>query len=141
MKKIVVLIFALALSICLFGCNGGEAMSGGGKSEITGCTVNFYYGVASLGSFNSSVTEEKEITLSTGTTYEIGLRPTFRGSKEAVYVGDCAKFSFPDGAFEISYIGDTDHEPRYELKVLCDTEAELTVDVDGYVQRIKISPS
>jgi hypothetical protein len=116
-------------------------MSGGGKSEITGCTVSFYYGDFSLGSFNSSVTEEKEITLSTGTTYEIGLRPTFRGSKEAVYVGDCAKFSFPDGAFEIRYIGDTDHEPRYELKVLCDTEAELSVDVDGYVQRIKISPS
>lgn len=139
MKKILRLIVSLALLLCLLGCDNEEAPAGGGESEITGSIAYFYSNEdAAIKVFNSEDTQTKEIELSKEATYTIGLRPSFRGSKQAVYEGDCATFSFADDCCEVAYIGMQNDRPAYEFVINTDSDFELTITVDGYSQTIKI---
>ncbi|MBE6635126.1 MAG: hypothetical protein E7617_02835 [Ruminococcaceae bacterium] len=99
MKKILYFVITVvALLGCLVGCNKEETPVGGGNSEITG-SIAYFYGEEenAIESFYSEDKQSKQIELSKKNTYTIGLRPSFRGSKEALYNGDCATFSFADG--------------------------------------------
>lgn len=139
MKKILLLILSLTLLFCLFGCNNEEAPAGGEESKITGSIAYFYGGEeTAMKSFYSEDTQDKEIELSKGNSYTIGLRPSFRGSKAAEYEGDCATFSFADNCCEITYIGKQNNQPVYELVIKTDTDFDLTINVDDYSQTIKI---
>ena len=133
-------LLSFAFLFSCVGCEREELPVGGGPSEITGSIVYVCDddGV-SLGSFWSESTEEKELTLTECQTYRLALEPSFRGSKEAVYVGDCAEFVFDEGCCEVSYLGDEDDRPTYECTVLGETDFSLTVTVGGYTQTILVS--
>lgn len=137
MKKWTLFFAALALVFGLCGCD--TPPSGGGNSEITGSIVYFFGDSENaIDTFWSESDKAKEISLFKNKTYTVELRPSFRGSKEAVYIGDCATFSFPDGCCEITYAAEPDAQPVYELVILTDDDFDLTVRADGYVQTIKI---
>ena len=132
----VVLLFFVGLFV---GCEKEEAPAGGGATEITGSILYVREeDGTTLGSFWSESTEEKKLTLTEGQTYRLGVRPSFRGSKAAVYLGDCAEFSLEEGSCEISYLGDEDHRPTYECTVLGESDFSLTVTVGGYTQTILV---
>jgi len=140
MKKVLYFVIALvALLGCLVGCDNDNLPSGSGNSEITG-SIAYFYGEeeTAIESFYSEDKELKQIELSKENTYTIGLRPSFRGSKQAVYNGDCATFSFADGCCEITYIGEENSQPIYELKIKSDSDFDLTITVGDYSQTIKI---
>ncbi len=140
MKKILYFVIAVvALLGCLVGCDNDNPPSGSGNPEITG-SIAYFYGEeeTAIESFYSEDKESKQIELSKEHTYTIGLRPSFRGSKQAVYNGDCATFSFADGCCEITYIGEEDSQPVYELKIKTDADFDLTITVDDYTQTVKI---
>ncbi len=139
MKKLLLIILSITLLFCLFGCDNEEAPAGGGKSKITG-SIAYFYGneETAIKTFNSEDTQAKEIELSKENTYTIGLRPSFRGSKEAVYEGDCAMFSFADDCCEIAYIGMQNNHPAYKFVIKTDSDFDLTITVDDYSQTIKI---
>ncbi len=124
----------------MFGCNNIELPAGGGNSEITG-SIAYFYGEeeTAIESFYSEDRESKQIELSRENTYTIGLRPSFKGSKQAVYTGDCATFSFADGCCEITYTGEEDSQPIYELKIKTDADFDLTITVGDYTQTVKIT--
>ena len=139
MKKALLMILSLALLFCLFGCDSKEAPAGGGESKITGSIAYFYENEGTaIKVFYSEDTQVKEIELSKGATYTIGLRPSFTGSKQAVYEGDCATFSFAEDCCEIAYIGIKDDHPIYEFTIKADSNFDLIVAVDNYSQSIKI---
>ena len=139
MKKILLIILSLALLLCLFGCDNGETPAGGGDSKITGSIAYFYSNEeTAIKTFNSEDTQTKEIELSKGNSYTIGLRPSLRGSKSAEYEGDCATFFFADNCCEITYIGIQDNHPVYEFVIKTDSDFDLTITVDDYSQTIKI---
>ena len=107
MKKILYLaIIVVTILGCLVGCDNDNLHSGSGNSKITGSIAYFYGEEAAIESFYSEDKELKQIELSKENTYTIGLRPSFIGSKQAVYNGDCATFSVVDGCCEITYIGE-----------------------------------
>ena len=139
MKKTLLIILYLALLLCLFGCDNDETPAGGGDSKITG-SIAYFYGneEAAIKTFNSEDSQAKEIELSKGNSYTIGLRPSFIGSKSAEYEGDCATFSFADNCCEINYIGKHNNHPVYELVIKTDSDFDLTITVDDYSQTIKI---
>ena len=139
MKKILLMLLSVTLLMCLPGCDLDEAPAGGGNSEVTG-SIAYFYGneKTAIKTFYSEDTQAKRIELSKESTYTIGLRPSFRGSKEAAYDGDCATFSFADDRCEISYIGIEDNHPTYEFVIRADTDFDLTITVDGYSQTIEI---
>ena len=124
---------------CLLGCDNDNSLSGSVNSEITG-SIAYFYGEEenAIESFYSEDKQSKQIELSKENTYTIGLRPSFRGSKEALYNGDCATFSFPDGCCEISYIGEENSQPVYEFNIKTDADFDLTIAVADYTQTIKI---
>jgi len=140
MKKILLLLLSIIVAFCLFGCEDEEQSAGGGNSEITGSLAYFYgEGENAIEVFYSEDKENKEITLSKENTYTIVLRPSFRGSKEVVYVGNCATFDFPDGYCEITYVGEDDEQPPvYELELKTDYDFDLTITVDDYSQTVRI---
>lgn len=139
MKKILLLLLSLIVALCLFGCDNEEPPAGGGNSEITG-SIAYFYGEedTAIESFYSEDKESKQIELAKENTHKIGLRPSYRGSKEAVYNGDCATFSFADGCCEINYIGEENSQPVYELKIITDSDFDLTISVDDYSQTVRI---
>ena len=139
MKKTLLIILSLALILCLLGCDNNETPAGGENSKITG-SIAYFYGneEAAIKTFNSEDSQAKEIELSKGNSYTIGLRPSFRGSKSAEYEGDCATFSFADNCCEINYIGIQNSHPVYELVIKTDSDFDLTITVDDYSQTIKI---
>lgn len=127
-----------ALLVSLVGCEK-NAPTGGDDSKITGCIAYFYGDEETvIESFYSEDKEPKQIELSKKNTYTIGFRPSFRGSKEAVYRGDCATFSFADNCCEITYIGEKSSHPLYELKIKSTSDFDLTITVDDYTQTVKI---
>ena len=139
MKRAFLMILFLTFLISLFGCDNTEEALGAGDSKITGSLLYFYGDEESaIEVFSSSSSDTKEITLSKGKTYKIELRPSFRGSKQAVYIGDLAEFSFDIGSCEINYIADDESEPLYALTVTTEKDFELTVEVDGYIQTITV---
>ena len=139
MKKTLLFLLLLIVSFCMFGCNNGEPPVGDDNSEITG-SIAYFYGEeeTAIESFCSEDKESKQIELSKNNTYTIVLRPSFKGSKQAVYTGDCAEFSFSDGCCEITYTGEKDSQPLYELKIKIDADFDLTITVGDYTQTIKI---
>ena len=139
MKNALFALLLFALLFCFIACDNGESAAGGGVSEITGNIAYFYgYEEFAIDVFYSESTDVKEITLQRNKTYKIGFRPSFRGSKSAVYVGDVAKFTFPDGCCDVSYVGDEENHPIYELIITGTNDFDLTVEIDGYVQTISI---
>ena len=139
MKKVLLLILSLSLLLCLFGCDNGQFAAGGGESKVTGSIAYFYASSETLiKSFNSEDTREKSIELSSGSSYTIGLRPSFRGSKQALYTDDPATFSFADECCEIAYIGMQNDHPTYKLTIKADSDFDLTITADDYSQTIKI---
>ena len=139
MKKVLLLILSLSLLLCLFGCDNGQFAAGGGESKVTGSIAYFYAsGETAIKAFNSEDTREKSIELSRGSSYTIGLRPSFRGSKQALYTDDPATFSFADDCCEITYIGMQNDHPAYKLAIKTDSDFDLTITVDDYSQTIKI---
>ena len=139
MKKVLLLISYLTLLFCIYGCNSEEAPAGGGESKITGSIAYFYDNEeTAIKTFNSEDTQAKEIKLSKKTTYTLGLRPSFRGSKQAVYEGDCATFSFADDCCEVAYIGMKNNSPVYEFVIKTDADFDLTITVSDYSQTIKV---
>ena len=139
MKKLLLLFLSIIVVLCLFGCDNEESPAGGGNSEITGSLAYFYgEGETAIEVFYSEDKENKEITLSKENAYTIGLRPSFRGSKEAIYNGDCATFSFADGCCEIIYIGEENSQPIYKIQIKRDADFDLTISVDNYSQTIRI---
>lgn len=138
-KAFNVTLILIILLLCFYGCDNYGSPSGGGNSEITG-SIAYFYGEeeTAIESFYSEDKALKQIELSKECTYKIGLRPSFRGSKQALYNGDCATFSFANGCCEITYIGEEDSQPVYELKIKSDSDFELTINVDDYSQTIKI---
>lgn len=139
MKKLIAVLLSALLLVCLVACDNGEVPSGGGKTEITGSLAYFFDGVEeeAIETFYSEDKENKSIALSKEGAYTIRLRPSFRGSKAAMYSGDCATFSYPDGCCEITFIGE-ESNTLYELKINVHYDFDLTITVDGYVQTIKI---
>lgn len=112
---------------------------GGGLSEITGSIVYFYGDdETAMDVFYSSSDETKKITLSRDKTYKIGLRPSFQGSRVAIFTGDCAEFTYDDGNCAISYVGEQEHQPTYALTVTAQDDFQLKIEVDGYEQAITI---
>ena len=139
MKKILYLaIIVVTILGCLVGCDNDNLHSGSGNSKITGSIAYFYGEEAAIESFYSEDKELKQIELSKENTYTIGLRPSFIGSKQAVYNGDCATFSVVDGCCEITYIGEENSQPVYELKIKSNSDFDLTITVGDYSQTIKI---
>ena len=139
MKKILLMLLSLALVFSAVGCDNGEEPAGGTDSKVTGSIVYFFGEEDSaIKTFNSENTQPKQIELSRGVTYTIGLRPSFKGSKSAFYQGDCASFSFGDGCCDIAYIGDVDNKPTYTLVVKSSSNFDLTVKVNSYIQTVKI---
>jgi len=130
---------SLILYFAIDSQNKPDPLVGGGKSEITG-SIAYFYGDDKNATkvFSTHSTEEKVIKLSKEKTYKIELRPSFTGSKEAVYIGNCATFSVADGCCEITYAGDKDDRSVYALKVNADSDFDLTISVGGYTQTIKI---
>ena len=130
---------SLALLLCLFGCDNNDVPAGGGDSKITG-SIAYFYGdeETAMKTFHSEDTQTKEIRLSKESSYTIGLRPSFRGSKSAEYEGDCAAFSFADHCCEITYIGKRNDHPVYELVITADSDFDLTITVNDHSQTIKI---
>ena len=140
MKKILYLaIIVVTILGYLVGCDNNNPLSGSENSKITG-SIAYFYGEeeAAIESFYSEDKESKQIELSKENTYTIGLRPSFRGSKQAVYNGDCATFSVVDGSCEITYIGEENSQPVYELKIKSNSDFDLTITVGDYSQTIKI---
>lgn len=112
---------------------------GGGLSKITGSIVYFYGDEeTAIDVFHSASDDMKKITLSRDKTYKIGLRPSHKGSRDAVFTGDCAEFTYDDGNCVISYVGEQDNQPMYDLIITAQEDFQLTIDVDGYVQTITI---
>lgn len=138
MRRVLLTLISIVFLFSLLGCEQEEVPVGGGPSEITGSIVYVCDDGASLGSFWSESTEEKELTLTRGDTYRFALAPSFRGSKEAVYRGDCAEFTFDEGCCEVSYLGDEDYRPTYECTILSESDFSLTVTVDDYTQTISV---
>ena len=147
-KQFWILVVAVILVVCggllilrfaIDSQNKPDPLVGGGKSEITG-SIAYFYGddENAIDTFSTHSTEEKEIKLSKEKTYKIELRPSFVGSKQAVYNGNCAMFYFADDCCEITYVGEDDDQPVYELKIKTDSDFDLTISVDGYTQTIKI---
>ena len=119
--------------------NSPDPLEGGGTSEIIGNTVYFYDGgETAIHTFSSDSNEEREIKLSAERTYRIEIRPISKGSKDAVYFGNCAMFHFEDGCCEIIYVGEKEDRPIYELKIDTDSDFDLTVEVDGFRQTVRI---
>ncbi len=140
MKKAFLMILFLTFLIYLAGCDNTEQASGSGDSKITGSLLYFYGDEESaIEVFSSSSSDTKEIALSNGKTYKIELRPSFRGSKQVVYIGDCAEFSFDIGSCEINYIADAESQPIYALTVTSEKDFELTIEVGGYIQTINVN--
>lgn len=139
MKKTVLLLLIFVFAISVTGCDNTKKTSGSGESKITG-SIAYFYGdeETAIKTFNSEDTLAKEIELSKEKTYTIGLRPSFKGSKAAVYIGDCAAFSYDEGCCEIKYIAEQESEPIYEFIIKTDVDFWLSVSVDGFVQSIKI---
>ena len=129
----------LILRFAIDSQNKPDPLVGGGKSKITG-SIAYFYGddENAIDTFSTHSTKEKEIKLSKEKTYKIELRPSFVGSKQAVYNGNCAMFYFSDDCCEITYVGEDDDQPVYELKIKTDSDFDLTISVDGYTQTIKI---
>ena len=139
MKKVLLPVLSILLLFCLFGCDNGQFAAGGGESKVTGSIAYFYAsGETTIKAFNSEDTREKSVELSSGSSYTIGLRPSFRGSKQALYTDDPATFSFRDDCCEIDYIGIQNDHPTYKLTVKADSDFDLTITVDDYSQTIKI---
>ena len=141
MKKLLFSIISITLMFSLFGCNKAEEeKSGGGTSEITGSIVYFYADEESESSvFYSEIQGEKSITLIKNKTYKIGLAPSFRGSKEAIYRGDVAKFAADEGCCETSYIGEENNQPTYSFTVTSNQDFKLEISVGNYIQVINIT--
>ena len=129
----------LILRFAIDSQNKPDPLVGGGKSEITG-SIAYFYGddENSIDTFSTHSTEEKEIKLSKEKIYKIGLRPYVIGSKDAIYSGNCAMFYFEDDSCEITYVGDVDNHPLYELKITSEKDFDLTISVGGHSQVIKI---
>ena len=140
MKKILVCTLALLLTFCLFACSKDEPRSGDGFTEMTGSIVRFYPqgGSDSFASFYSESADAKEITLVSGLTYRVALAPSFNGSRDTQFTGNCADFDFDDGVCEVRYIGQQNYQPSYELTVLAESDFELNVGVGSFTQTIKI---
>ena len=139
MKKAFLFSIVLIFLLCFSSCDELVPSFGGGNSEITGSIVYFYgKEETAIESFYSEDKESKQIELSKENTYTIGLRPSFRGSKQAIYNGDCATFSVVDGCCEITYIGEENSQPVYELKIKSNSDFDLTIAVGDYSQTIKI---
>ena len=141
MKKILSFVLSLLILISLVGCENGEEPAGGSDSEITGSILYFFENGEDLvlDVFSTADTEKKSIELSRSESYILKLRPSFRGSKAAVYVGDVARFDFPSGACEIKCISDADEEPLYELEINSAADFDLKVSVGEYVQTVRIA--
>lgn len=142
MKKIVFFLLCLSCTLSLFGCLG-TGRTGGTRAEITGSILYIYDEYSktaeAIGVFSTHMTEEKQIALESGKTYPLALRPSFKGSRAAVYIGDCARFTYPEGACELRYTAEADGEPLYEMQINGEAAFTLTVTVDGYTQNIKIT--
>ncbi len=139
MKRISLLLLCLFCVISLCGCSRGRS---GGIAKVTGSILYIYDdtdSVYAIGTFSTHVTDEKQITLAQDKTYTLALQPSQSGGSQImVYVGDCARFSYPEGACEIRYAADAQAEPLYELTVTAQSDFTLTVSVDGYTQSVKI---
>lgn len=141
MKRFLSFLISATLMFSLFGCNKSDKeKSGEGTSEITGLIV-YFYGDSEYGNgvFNSQSNDIKEITLLTNGTYRIGLSPSFRGSKEAIYRGDVAKFAADEGCCETSYIGEENNQPTYSFTVTSNQDFKLEISVGNYIQVINIT--
>lgn len=141
MKKVLALTLSMIIITCCFdACDSANGNSGDGSSEITGFILYIYAeGENAIDTFSTGSDENKEINLLKGKTYKIGARPSVRGSKSAVYVGDCAEFIYAKDCCEIKYLQDRENHPIYEFIIITEDDFSLTVVIDNYVQTINIS--
>ena len=119
--------------------NRPDPLAGGGTSEIVGNIVCFYDNNGTIGkTFFSDSNEEEEIILSSGKTYRIEIKSMSNGSKDAMYLGNCAMFYFEDRCCEIAYVGEKEDRPIYEIEIISESDFDLTVEVNGFRQNIGI---
>ena len=140
MKRVFLMILLAMLSLSLVGCGGDEQPTGGGESEVVGSLIYFYTTSGEMEAvFSSSLPDEnKSLRVEKGVAYEIRMRPSFRGSRAARYIGDVAEFDYPDGACEVVYTGGEETVPTYVLLIYSENDFLFTVTVGGYTQTVSV---
>ena len=140
MKRVFLMILLAMLSLSLVCCGGDEQPVGGGESKVVGSLIYFYTTSGEMEAvFSSSLPDEnKSLRVEKGVAYEIRMRPSYRGSQAARYIGDVAEFDYPDGACEVVYTGGEESAPTYVLLIYSENDFLFTVTVGGYTQTVSV---